>query len=129
VKRYPQFFIGISGKQGLLVTKEYRVLLYQKKLTNKILKRLPSIFVICPLRQIFLILKAKPLMRKLLQHYWLSSWIIRMTNKYGSRPNRRRIHDALNKLLKQPNASEPGKRGLIFKLINQDKYIILSQSA
>ncbi|PWS33396.1 metallophosphoesterase [Pedobacter paludis] len=63
-------------------------------------------------------------MRKLLQR-WLSSWIIRMTNKYGSRPNKRRIHDALNKLYKTINA-EPGKRGLIFNLADQDKYIVLS---
>ncbi|PWS28882.1 metallophosphoesterase [Pedobacter yonginense] len=63
-------------------------------------------------------------MRKLLQR-WLSSWVIRMTNKYGSRPNKKRIHDALSSLFKTIS-TKPGKRGLIFNVTAQDKFIILS---
>jgi len=63
-------------------------------------------------------------MRKLLQRL-LSAWIIRMSNKFGSRPNRKRIHTALNKLYKNINTT-PGKRGLIFEVTETDKFIILS---
>jgi UDP-2,3-diacylglucosamine pyrophosphatase LpxH len=63
-------------------------------------------------------------MRKLLQRL-LSAWIIRMSNKLGSRPDRKRIHDALSTLYKTIN-TEPGKRGLIFEITNADKFIILS---
>ena len=63
-------------------------------------------------------------MRKFLQRL-LSTWIIRMSNKFSSRPNRRRIHDALSKLFKTI-VNEPGKRGLIFEITETDKFIILS---
>lgn len=63
-------------------------------------------------------------MRRLLQRL-LSAWIIRMSNRFGSRPKRKRIHTALNKLYKNINAT-PGKRGLIFEIADTDKFIILS---
>jgi len=63
-------------------------------------------------------------MRKLLQRL-LSAWIIRMSNRFGSRPDRKRIHEALSKLYKTIN-QDPGKRGLIFEITNEDKFIILS---
>jgi len=67
---------------------------------------------------------APDLMRKFLQRL-LSAWIIRMSNKFGSNPNRKRIHEALNKLYETINLS-PGKRGLIFEVTDTDKFIILS---
>ncbi len=63
-------------------------------------------------------------MRKFLQRL-LSAWIIRMSNKFGSRPNRKRIHAALNKLYKTIS-SNPGKRGPIFEVTDTDKFIIFS---
>ena len=63
-------------------------------------------------------------MRKLLQR-WFGGFVIRMANKYGSSPNKKRIHDALSKLFSQI-VSEPGKRGLYLVLSPTDKYIIFS---
>lgn len=63
-------------------------------------------------------------MRKFLQRL-LSAWIIRMSNKYNSSPDRKRIHDALSKLY-TTISNEPGKRGLIFEITDADKFIILS---
>ena len=63
-------------------------------------------------------------MRKFLQRLF-GAWIIRMSNKFGSRPDRKRIHDALSTLYKTIN-QEPGKRGLIFEITDRDKFIILS---
>jgi len=63
-------------------------------------------------------------MRKFLQRL-LSNWIIRMSNKYSSRPNRRRIHGALNKLFKTI-VKTPGKRGLILEITEANRFIILS---
>ncbi|WP_243718116.1 metallophosphoesterase family protein [Pedobacter changchengzhani] len=48
-----------------------------------------------------------------------------MSNKFGSRPNRKRIHSALTKLFRTIN-KEPGKRGLIFEINEKDKFVILS---
>ncbi|MEH3112643.1 metallophosphoesterase [Pedobacter terrae] len=63
-------------------------------------------------------------MRKYLQRL-LSTWMIRMSNKFGSNPNRKRIHEALDKLYKTIHDS-PGKRGPIFEVTDMDKFIILS---
>ena len=63
-------------------------------------------------------------MRRLLQR-WFGGFVIRMANKYGSSPNKKRIHDALSKLFSQI-VSEPGKRGLSLVLSPTDKYIIFS---
>ncbi|MCZ4222888.1 metallophosphoesterase [Pedobacter rhodius] len=63
-------------------------------------------------------------MRKLLQKL-LSAWIISISNKFGSRPDKQRIHDALSQLYKNINAS-PGKRGEIFEIKETDGFIILS---
>jgi len=63
-------------------------------------------------------------MRKFLQRLF-GNWVIRMSNKFGSRPDRKRIHEALSKLF-QTITHAPGKRGLIFEITEQDKYIILS---
>lgn len=63
-------------------------------------------------------------MRKFLQKL-LSNWIIRMSNKYASRPNRKRIHGALTKLYKTINKAE-GKRGPVLHITNNSKFIILS---
>lgn len=63
-------------------------------------------------------------MRKFLKNL-LGDWIIRMSNKFGSRPNRKRIHGALTKLFRRIN-NEPGKRGVIFEITEKDKFIIFS---
>ena len=63
-------------------------------------------------------------MRKLLQRL-LGNWVIRMSNKFGSRPDQKRIHEALTKLYQTIN-NEPGKRGLIFEISTLDKFIIFS---
>jgi len=63
-------------------------------------------------------------MRRLLQRL-LSNWVIRMSNKFGSRPNATRINEALSKLYKKIDSNE-GKRGLIFNTDISQKYIILS---
>lgn len=63
-------------------------------------------------------------MRKFL-HNLLGPWIIRMSVRYSSRPNRKRIHKALSTLFKKI-LNEPGKRGPVFKLNEKDKFIIFS---
>lgn len=63
-------------------------------------------------------------MRKLLQRL-LGNWVIRMSNKFGSRPDKKRIHDALNKLYKVIK-SNPGNRGFTIEIQEGDKFIILS---
>lgn len=63
-------------------------------------------------------------MRKFLQRL-LNTWIIRMSNKFGSNPDRKRIHEALDKLYKTIDLS-PGKRGPVFEVTDTDKFIILS---
>ncbi|WP_231425243.1 MULTISPECIES: metallophosphoesterase [Pedobacter] len=63
-------------------------------------------------------------MRKFLQRI-LGNWVIRLSNKFGSRPNQKRIHEALSKLY-QTIIDNPGKRGLIFEVKQTDKFIILS---
>lgn len=63
-------------------------------------------------------------MRKFLQKL-LSAWIISMSNMFGSRPDKQRIHDALSRLYKNIT-SNPGKRGEIFEIKETDKFIILS---
>ena len=66
----------------------------------------------------------KSLMRKLLQKLF-GGWIIRMSNKFGSRPDGERIHDALTKLYNNIT-TKPGKRGEVFLVKPDDKFIILS---
>ncbi|WP_316808810.1 metallophosphoesterase [Pedobacter agri] len=63
-------------------------------------------------------------MRKLLQKL-LGKWVIRLSNKFGSRPNQKRIHDALTKLYGTISNS-PGKRGIVFEFKEADKFIIFS---
>lgn len=63
-------------------------------------------------------------MRKLFQRLF-SAWVIRMSNKFGSRPDKKRIHSALSTLYKTINSS-PGKRGLIFEPAIDDQFIIFS---
>ena len=63
-------------------------------------------------------------MRKFFQRL-LGDWVIRMSNKFGSRPDAERIHEALTKLFNTIQ-EEPGKRGLILEMTNEDRYIILS---
>lgn len=63
-------------------------------------------------------------MRKLLQKL-LSGFVIRMANKYASRPKKERVHDALTKLYSEV-LNNPGKRGLLFNLAETDQYIIFS---
>nr|WP_145854417.1 metallophosphoesterase [Pedobacter suwonensis] len=63
-------------------------------------------------------------MRKFLQRL-LSSWIIHLSNKFSSNPNPERIHEALDKLYKTIN-DNPGKRGLIFEVTDDHKFIIFS---
>jgi predicted phosphodiesterase len=63
-------------------------------------------------------------MRKLLQKL-LGAFVIRMANKYASRPNRERIHEALNKLFKSIT-EQPGKKGLVINFTEKDNFIIFS---
>jgi len=48
-----------------------------------------------------------------------------MSNKFGSRPDRKRIHDALSSLFRTIN-KEPGKRGPVLQISTEDKIVILS---
>ncbi|MCX2574568.1 metallophosphoesterase [Pedobacter sandarakinus] len=48
-----------------------------------------------------------------------------MENKFGSRPNRERIQNALSLLFKTID-TQPGKRGIILEISEQDKFIIFS---
>lgn len=63
-------------------------------------------------------------MRKFLQKL-LGKWVISLSNKFGSRPNQIRIHEALTKLY-ETILGEPGKRGLVFDMQPDDKFIIFS---
>ncbi|KLT64274.1 metallophosphoesterase [Pedobacter sp. BMA] len=63
-------------------------------------------------------------MRKFLQRL-MGDWVIRMSNRFGSRPDAARIHDALTKLFNTIQ-EEPGKRGLILEMTREHKYIIFS---
>jgi predicted phosphodiesterase len=63
-------------------------------------------------------------MRKFLQKL-LSGTVIRLANKYSSRPNATRVHEALTALYNRIQ-SEPGKRGLIVDIKSSDKIIIFS---
>jgi predicted phosphodiesterase len=63
-------------------------------------------------------------MRRLLQKL-LSGFVIRMANKYASRPNRERIHEALNKLFKNI-IEESGNKGLVLGFTDQDNFIVFS---
>ncbi|TKC12714.1 metallophosphoesterase [Pedobacter polaris] len=63
-------------------------------------------------------------MRKLLQKL-LSGFVIKMANKYASRPKKERVHEALTKLYSEI-VKNPGKRGLLFNFDENDKYIVFS---
>jgi len=63
-------------------------------------------------------------MRKLLQRL-LSKWVIKMSNKFGSRPNRDRIHDALTKLFATINGGK-SKRGITLNITTNDKIVVFS---
>ena len=63
-------------------------------------------------------------MRKILQKL-LSGFVIRMANKYSSRPQKKRVHDALSKLFNEIHKN-PGKRGLKFDFTEKDSFIIFS---
>jgi predicted phosphodiesterase len=63
-------------------------------------------------------------MRKILQKL-LSGFVIRMANKYSSRPQKKRVHDALSKLFSEIQKN-PGKRGLMIDFNDEDSFIIFS---
>lgn len=63
-------------------------------------------------------------MRKILQKL-LSGFVIKMANKYASRPKKERVHEALTALYNQI-LKNPGKRGLLIGFNENDKYIIFS---
>ena len=63
-------------------------------------------------------------MRKLLQKLF-SGTVIRLANKYSSRPDAIRVHEALTALYNRIQR-EPGKRGLIVDIKSSDKIIIFS---
>ncbi|GGI25866.1 metallophosphoesterase [Pedobacter mendelii] len=63
-------------------------------------------------------------MRKLLQKL-LGSWVISISNKFSSRPDSKRVYDSLTKLY-QNIITKPGKRGEIFEVKPDDKFIIFS---
>lgn len=64
-------------------------------------------------------------MRVLLQK-WLRNWVRRMADRYGSRPNRKRVHRALTALHKNL-LRRPGKKGLLIPLKNQSFVIFSDQ--
>jgi UDP-2,3-diacylglucosamine pyrophosphatase LpxH len=63
-------------------------------------------------------------MRKLLQKLF-SPWVIRLANRYGTRPDRTRVHDALTALY-DDICLKSGKRGQLIRLTNQHRIVILS---
>ena len=63
-------------------------------------------------------------MRKILQKL-LSGFVIRMANKYSSRPQKKRVHDALSKLFSEIQ-KKPGRRGLTLNFTEKDSFIIFS---
>lgn len=65
-----------------------------------------------------------PIMRKLLQRLF-SPLVIRLANRYGTRPDRTRVHDALSALYENIRA-QPGKRGPLISLGDQYRIVIFS---
>ena len=64
-------------------------------------------------------------MRKFLQHI-LTKPVIRLANKWSSRPDKNRVNKALNDLYENIIA-KPGKRGLVIPFdLKTDRFIILS---
>lgn len=63
-------------------------------------------------------------MRKILQQL-LSGFVIRMANRYSSRPQKKRVHDALSKLFNEIQKN-PGRRGLLINFTDEDRFIIFS---
>ncbi|MES2446864.1 MAG: metallophosphoesterase [Bacteroidota bacterium] len=63
-------------------------------------------------------------MRKILQKL-LSGFVVRMANKYSSRPQKKRVHDALSKLYNEIQ-NNPGKRGLKLDFTERDSFIVFS---
>ena len=63
-------------------------------------------------------------MRRFLQQLF-SSLIIRLANKYGTRPDRGRVHDALTALYEDIR-KRPGKRGQLISLGSEYRMIIFS---
>ncbi len=63
-------------------------------------------------------------MRKILQKL-LSGFVIKMANKFASRPKKERVHEALTTLY-HLILKEPGKRGLSIDFNESDKFIIFS---
>src|SRR3954469_22903128 len=63
-------------------------------------------------------------MRRLLQRL-LTNPIIRMANKYASRPNQARVHKALSSLFRSIQR-KPGKRGIRIDFLPTSKIVILS---
>ncbi len=63
-------------------------------------------------------------MRRLLKK-WFGPFVVRMANKYASKPNKERVHEALTKLFNQI-INEPGKRGLLIDFDVNQSYIIFS---
>jgi UDP-2,3-diacylglucosamine pyrophosphatase LpxH len=63
-------------------------------------------------------------MRRLLQKLF-SPLVIRLANKYASRPDRGRIHDALTKLL-HDIVQRPGKRGRVIELSGSYRIVLFS---
>ncbi|WP_158825446.1 metallophosphoesterase [Mucilaginibacter lacusdianchii] len=64
-------------------------------------------------------------MRRLLQKLF-SKPLIRLADKYSSRPDKQRVHDALSELYQKVN-NKPGDRGVVIPFQpEKDKFIILS---
>lgn len=63
-------------------------------------------------------------MRKLLQKL-LGGFVIRMANKYASRPSRERVHQSLSKLFNLI-IEDPGKKGLRLTFSEADQFIVFS---
>ncbi|WP_316812262.1 metallophosphoesterase [Pedobacter heparinus] len=63
-------------------------------------------------------------MRKLLQKL-LSPWVIKLANRYGTRPDSARVHDSLTALYESIRL-QPGKRGQLIKLTDQYRIVVFS---
>lgn len=63
-------------------------------------------------------------MRKFLQRI-LSGPVVRLANKYSSRPDKRRVHAALTALYERI-LEDPGKRGLVIDFHERSKMVVLS---
>ncbi|RZK66304.1 MAG: metallophosphoesterase, partial [Pedobacter sp.] len=64
------------------------------------------------------------MLRRLFQHMF-SDLVIKLANKYSSRPNATRVHEALSALYSRI-IGDPGRRGVVLDINQSSKIIIFS---